>query len=313
MEQRKLIQHGASSLTIALPITWLKERGLQKGNSLFVKPEGNKLIISTQESLKINKISTNITELDRTSAMFYIQSLYKFGYNEVELIFDRPMTKHHRKGQEVHFSSAIHKMINRCIGFEVVEQSECRMLIKHIGKEEGEDFKVVLRRAFLLLKEASNALYEGIRDFEMSKVETIEEMHDNVNKFVSHCLRLLNKYGYPDVKKTCFYYHIIASLDKIMDFYKYTARDILKYNKKFNKETINIWEQINKSLEDYYKLFYNFDFKIVDQLSQNRDYCKNLIKKAKNIPRQEFNYIVSIKQILEIVLDLTDCRMGLEY
>ena len=238
MEQRKLIQHGLSSLTVALPLKWLKERDLNKGDCVFIDIEGNKLILSTKESLSIDKISVNITKLDRTSLLLYIQSLYRFGYNEIEVTFDNPITKHYRKGEEVSISATIHKIVNRCIGAEVIEQSESRMLIKYIGKEEGEDFKAILRRAFLLINETAESLVEGIRKKDMNLLGTIEEKHDNINKFVTYCLRLLNKYGYPDVKQTCFYYHIIASMDKIVDILKYTAREVMKYNKKFSQETI---------------------------------------------------------------------------
>ncbi len=313
MEQRKLIQHGKSSLTLALPIKWIKERNLKKGDSLYVEKEGNKVILSTEEALKIEKISVDVTKLDRTSIMLYVMSLYKFGYNEIEVKFDKPTTMHYRKNKQASISSTIHKITNRLIGAEIIEQHENKIIIKYIAKETGEDFKVILRRIFLLLNETADSLLEGIKNNDKDLIATIEDKHDNINKFVSYCLRLLNKYGYPDVKKTCFYYHIIASVDKIVDILKYNARDALKYNKKFNKDTIEIWTQINKSIRGYYDFFYNFKMEIIDKLGENRDKTKVLLaKKARKIPHEELIYLTSMKQILEIILDLTEFRMGLE-
>ena len=148
----------------------------------------------------------------------------------------------------------------------------------------------------MLLKEAAVTLLEGIRKEDMHFVESIEEMHDNINKFVSYALRMLNKYGYPDVKKTTFYYHIIASIDKIVNILKYNARDILSYKKKFNKETIIIWEHINNSIHLYYEFFYNFDLEKVNNLSKNRDFVKNLINiKTNKIPLEETILITNMK------------------
>ena len=144
MEQRKLIQHGKSSLTMALPLKWLKERNLKKGDSLFVDKEGNKLILSTDGALKIGKISIDVTELDRTSIILYIQSLYRFGYNEVEVNFNRLTTTHYRKKEDTHISSVIHLIVNRLIGFEIVEQFDNKILIKYVTKESEEDFKVMI-------------------------------------------------------------------------------------------------------------------------------------------------------------------------
>jgi phosphate uptake regulator len=314
MEQRKLLQHGASSLTLALPMPWLKERGLKKGDSLFVDKEGSKLILSTEESIKIEKISIDITKLDRTSIILYIMSLYRFGYNEIEVKFDKQTATYYREQVEIPVSAAVHKIVNRLIGAEVVEQSENRILIRYITKEAEEDFKVVLRRAFLLMNETADTLLEGIKKQDINRIRSVEEFHDNINKFVSYSLRLLNKYGYPDVKQTCFYYHIIATIDKIVDVLKYNARDLHTYNKKFNPITLSIWKQINDSIRMYYDMFYSFDLETVDKLSYNRDHVKNLItKNMRKIPHEELLFLNNMKHILEIILDLTDFRMGLEY
>src|SRR3989338_4633091 len=130
MEQRKLIQHGPSSLTIALPIKWLKERGIKKGDSMHIGAEGNKLVLSTEEAIKLEKISIDVTNLDRTSILLYIQSLYRFGYNEIEVKFEKITTTHYRKDQQVTISSVIHEIANRLIGAEIIEESENRALIK---------------------------------------------------------------------------------------------------------------------------------------------------------------------------------------
>ena len=314
MEQRKLIQHGLSSLTLSLPSKWLKIRKLKKGDFIYVKEEGNNLILSTKEAIKIEKVSVDVTKLDRTSALLYIMSLYRYGYNEIEVKFSKKTTLHHRRNKYVNYSSIAHEIVNRLIGSEIVEQSENRILIKYLTKESEEDFRIILRRIFLLIKECSHTFLDGVKRKDLNNLKMIEDMHDNINKFINYALRLLNKYGYPDVKKTSFYYHIIASLDKIVDVFKYNARDLINYNKKVHKDTIEVIEQVNHSILLYYEFFYKFSLEKVNELSKNRDHVKQLIKdKSKKIPREELLYVNNMKQILEIMLDLTDFRMGLEH
>jgi phosphate uptake regulator len=312
MEQRKLIQHGLSSLTVSLPIKWLKDRALNKGDPIFIDTQGNKLVLSTKEPLQIEKASVDVTKLDRTSILYHIQSLYRFGYNEIEVTFNKQTAMHYRLDKEVGVSSVIHYIVNRLIGAEIVEQGNNRILIKYITKEYDEDFKVVLRRVFFLLEETAGSLLAGIRNMDYNAVAATDDKHDNIAKFISYALRLLNKYGYPDVKKTCFYYHIIASLDKIVDIMKYNARNILKNKKKFKRETLEIWKNVNDSIKIYHQLFYNFSLEKVEELSKNRDRTKNLImQKMDSIPKDELAYLTGMKQVLEIILDLTDFRMGL--
>ena len=52
----------------------------------------------------------------------YIQSLYRFGYNEIDVKFSNQMIKHHRTNKEKSVSSVVHYIVNRCIGLEVVDQ-----------------------------------------------------------------------------------------------------------------------------------------------------------------------------------------------
>jgi len=314
MEARKLIQHGLSSMSVALPIKWIKTRGLKKGDNVFIKEEGNSLIINTDQGIELDKISIDVSDLDRTSVLLYIQSLYRFGYDEIQITFNKKTTTHYRLKKKTNISSIIHYTTNRLIGMEIIEQTENFVLIKNLIKETTGDFKNILRRIFLLLKETITSFVKAAQEHDLTTIKTVEEKHDNITKFVSYALRLLNKYGYPDIKKTYYYFHIIASLDKIADSIKYVARDILDYNHKLNDNTIEIFELTQNSLLLYYDLFYTFDKNKVDKLSHNRDFTKFKIKEnIIKLPKHEIIFVMNLKQILEIILDLTDFRMGLEY
>jgi phosphate uptake regulator len=313
MESRKLIQHGLSSLTLSLPNKWIREYNLKKGDSVFVKEEGKNIVISTDKKIDHGKIDIEVTNLDRTSLLLYIQSLYRYGYDEININFKNQIIIHHRSKKEVTVSSVLHKIVNRLIGAEIINQTENFIQIKYITKETEEDFQILLRRIFLLMKETSLSLIEGIDKKNFSLLETIEEKHDIVNKFINYCLRLINKYGYSDVKKTYYYFHIIASIDKILDILKYIARDIIKKKESFSKNAIEIQKKIHKSIELYYDLFYQFSFLNVNKLSENRDSVKfSLVEKSEKLSRFEIIQLTSSKQILEIILDLTDFKMGLE-
>ena len=199
---------------------------------------------------------------------------------------------------------------------EAVGGAKLSALVNDIEKgiKAEEDFKLVLRRIFLLLIETADSLLEGVKANNRLAIEAVEEKHDNINKFVNYCLRLLNKYGYPDVKKTCFYYHIIASIDKIADIIKYNARDMQAYKPLLRPETVRLWTSVNRSIRLYYELFYDFSLEKVNALSSNRDAVKTgLTQCLKKIPAEEVLFLTNMKQILEILLDLTEYRMGLEY
>ncbi len=314
MGERKLIRHGPSSLTMSLPMGWIKQRGLKKGDSVFVDVEGDHLVIGTEKGVRMGKISVDITGLDRTSVIVYMQSLYRFGYEEVELKFRNRMVPHYRKGEDVSVSSVLHYVVGRLIGFEVIEEKANVFRIKYLQREEREDFKVVLRRIFILISNLMDDMVSALEKNDSGMLETVEDRHDNITKFVSYCLRLLNKFGYPDVKKTCFYYHVIASLDKLTDILKFCARDSLKMKIRPGKEAMEVMKVIKHSFDIYHDMFYKFDMKKADSLNENRTKVKDMIfERADRLPGKDLMTVSKFMQIVEILLDLSEARMGLEY
>ena len=313
MEQRQLIQHGLSSLTVSLPRKWLDDRKLKKGDSVLVKEEGNALVLTTEKTVERGKISINVTGLDYGSIKHYLQGLYRFGYDEIEVFFDKPTTVRFKTGETHSISSFLHEKVNQFIGMEILEQSHNRILLKTIIREADEDFTNILRRVFLLLKDTSETLVNGIKTQDALTLKAVQEKHEMSNKFSNYALRLLNKYGYPDVKKTCIYYHIIAQLDRIVHAIKLVALYTPAQKKKFSKETIHLFQEVHSCLEIYYDFFYNFDLKKVETFNRKRYEIRKQTWKLKNISLQEQHSLILYSDILELLIDIIDARMGLEY
>jgi len=145
-------------------------------------------------------------------------------------------------------------------------------------------------------------------------LETMEEKHDTITKFVSYCLRLLNKFGYPDAKETTTYYHIIATLDKLIDIIKYAGRDLLEFKPVPKRETKLVLDSIHNCIEVYLDLFYKFDTKKVVIFTENRDKAIKLLNtNLKKISPEEVKVLTSLHQILELLVDLTEARMSLKH
>ena len=66
--------------------------------------------------------------------------------------------------------------------------------------------------------------YTALKKDDKILLGTIEEKHNAITKFVTYCLRILNKYGYTPSYQLPLVYHILVSIDKIVDFIKYAAR-----------------------------------------------------------------------------------------
>lgn len=312
--ERKLIKHGASSLTLTLPNNWLKERGLKKGDSLNINIQGNNLIIGSGKGINLEKANVDVTGLDRTSIVLIVQSLYRYGYKTIEIHSKDSEVVHFRKEEYRNLSSVMYEAVNRLIGAEITQSSLHNYTIQYIPEESDKNFIIILRRIFRLLSEMIETLVSGLEKNDKAVLESIEFQQINTIKFINYCLRTLNIYGYPDVKKTCFYYYTIASISKLHNFIVNCSRNVLRLNLKLNKKSIESIKRVNHSFKLFYELFYNYDYKKIYELDKNRDELKHeFFKIYKTLPKDDIFVVSSLIQIVEIILDLMEVRIGLEY
>jgi phosphate uptake regulator len=312
--KRKVIQIANSTQLISLPRKWALKYDIKKGDELEVEEDGNKIFISTESVQESGNIEVDITGLDRDSFMFLIRILYVRGYDEIKLIFNNPIVHHYRLGKKVKVISAIHAEVNRLTGIEVIQQRENFCILKILSESSIKDFDLILRRIFLLISDASNDLIKGAGKGDKYLVESMEEKHNTITKFMSSALRLLNKVGHPNHKNTFLYYHIIESLDNVNDILKESARDIVNFKIKISKNSEKILFRINESLAEFNKFFYKFDFKLVEKLSSERYKIMVEIRGAlKKFSKDEILLLMNMERVQEEILDLKVARMALQY
>ena len=268
--KRKVIQIANSTQLISLPRKCSQKYGVKKGDEIEVEEDGSKIIVSTEKAQESGSIEVDITGADRDFLLFLIRSLYIKGYDEIKLVFNNPLIDHHRIHKKVTVISEVHIEMNRLTGIEVIQQHENFCILKVLSESSIKDFDVILRRLFLLVMDASDDLVKGVIENDKYLVETLEEKHNTITKFMASGLRLLNKFGHPNHKNTVLYWLIIECVDNINDILKETARDTLKLNIKISKNCENILHRINHSLVDYYNFFYKFDYKLVEKISTER-------------------------------------------
>lgn len=310
--KRKVIKQGHNTLTVTLPSKWCSEHNIQPGKELDLTVEDDKLIVHSQPAKENLAISVDITGMDRCSILYIIRNAYRMGYSQIELSFDNTTTMFYETLETVTVLSVIHFEVNHLVGPEIVNQTKNYCLIKDLSSPEPEEFGSVLRRIFLMLINAADEFVLGIKTKDFNLVETIEEKHDTITKFVSYCLRLVNKGNGIGYKHHALIYHIIANLDKIADVLKYSSRAFIVYHKDFSKDAIELIKQMLKSLRLYYEFFYKYDLKKSIEIDKNRDDVLGKLKTIyKKLSKEEMLVITNMEQMLELLADLVVARMGL--
>ncbi|MFT4343946.1 MAG: AbrB/MazE/SpoVT family DNA-binding domain-containing protein [Candidatus Woesearchaeota archaeon] len=314
--QRKVIQIANSTYLVSLPKAWMEKHGIHKGDSLEIRDEKNSLnIYPVTHKHKETKTTLDISELDRSSILHSIRALYRKGFDEVILNFSKQSVPHFRVSAQVNIINVIHEEVNRLIGYEIVRQTPESCEIKDLSASSIKEFDVVLRRIMLLIKDITSDLLKGVLTHERMLLESIDQKHNTITKFISYCLRLLNKYGYIDAHKTTILYHIIASLDKVVDIIKYVARDCLVSKKELSKTTKALFERTHiNCILVYIDLFYSFNQKNIIKFMRNRDVVTKVISaNIGKMPCNDVAILTKYMQSLEILLDLIEARLALEH
>ena len=253
--KRKIVRHGSATLSVSLPLKWAKHHNLDKGEEVEVDEQPHALIIKPCADKQPERKQFNIDGLKRVGTA-YLTSSYREGFDEIEFFYDDPAIM---KWLQEFVSQQI-------VGFEIVKQSSTYCLVKDMSGVMEESFDVALRRLWLLVLSMAEDCHNAITKKDKEQAKSIEYRDQSVNKFANYCCRLLLKKGHCTYKKTPIYFHTILNLEHLADEYKNLAKFYFEFPQKLDKPLLKSFEDINKNLNQLYRLFYKFDPKQAEQL-----------------------------------------------
>jgi len=299
--RRKLIQHGLSSLTVSLPIKWVKENNLKKSDEIELDELNGKLIISTKKHYEPKKIEIDISN-SQPMIRKIIGATFKSGYDEVNIKFN--------SFEELKAVQDL--MREQFSGFEIINQTKSNILIKNVSKPNFEEFNKVLRRFFFVLNNMTSDLSEAIdkNDFKWLKNTTLMKIESD--KYADYCRRAINMGFETEFKRLAPLYTIIEQLEKVVDRYKdladYTSSNKIKVNDKVKL----IIKNLSEFQEFFYNLFYKFKFSKVVEFGKNKETLqKELDRISLECSKKEIKIINLSDRILNLIFDLNGPLMAL--
>ena len=285
--KRKLIQMGGKTMVVSLPSSWVKKYGLKKGEEINLEEEGNKIIFSTTKPFAVEETTLDIKEYDRRLVKRYIDILYIEGYEKIKIRYD-----------DVRILDEIKEKIKELIGCSVMEAENNTCTIKILATVIESEFGSVLRRIFLILLSNSKHLREYSQRRDGKILEFLLESEKEINKLSAFCKRVLNTKGYKNHKNS-FIYSIIEQLEHIADSYRDIAQYYIKKSKvKFSKETIELVVKLSQLYEEFYNLYYKYDFEKSFHFSKNTDKLFELNRRLINNSKNDDKYIVTYSYII---------------
>ena len=329
--KRKIIRQGHNTLTMTLPSEWVKKFNISSGDDVDVYEKDNCLLINSEKHDNNMKTEFSIDGMDLPTIWKYFMAVYREGYDEVKVKFtpglelENPYKffSHHqidlKYGKNIEKKEAtdvIQGVVSRFIGFEIIECGVDYVLIRELSQPTSREFDNSLRRVLLVLQQMADEILEAIKS---SKPKILMHIHDidiTLDKFHDYCIRILNKVGNKESRKTTLLFSTLYLLELMGDEFKSISHHLIYDFKDQNyKSVVGITESIKEQLDLYYSMFYKFDLSKVTKMSEldmSRYFnVHDTIKKIKDeAPKEIFHHLRIITRYLNA---LTELRIEMEF
>jgi phosphate uptake regulator len=302
--RRKIIKQGAGGATIFLPIDWVRKNNLEPGADVEVEDKEGRLLISAEKGKEKKDIEIDITGFPARTVKYVITQAYCSGYTDVRLIFKTKTTSETRsRYKRIHTSSKvkeeyrtidlIYETVRDLIGYEIVEHKESSARIRQISKVDEEEFRVTLRRMYLLLKELIGTISIEVGKGKLDSDELNQKI-DTLHRFANYAVRLLKSQVVS--KNNIDLYHIVMRLDYITSSYRYIVRFLTETRNKPSQNTRKMMEGLGNLLQICQDCQYNFSYESYNDFDLQLSslyYLNNSTYKSETKPDVRLRQIIS--------------------
>ncbi len=156
---RKAIRWGRSeTIVVSLPRKWTLKHGVKEGMSLSLRevPEGLLLSpIHLLETPELREATVRLVEQDEKSLSTLLENYYIDGYDRLTLESARSFSEP--------VSNLLIKIINQLPGYEIIETTDRRIIVKAVTSIRGDDLIEFVRISSRTTLELIDKLVKGLR------------------------------------------------------------------------------------------------------------------------------------------------------
>lgn len=300
--KRKLIRQGGGGYTVYLPKKWVETIGLAVGDKVSIDEEGNTLVLNPElKEHEPKTIEVDIEGLDKASVRQTFTALYESGFDEITFTFkNNPCMDPYAK-TKLQMSDVIVNLVPRFHGFEIIKQDDLSYTVKDISHSSEDDFDIILRRIFFLLLDFNKYIQEN-------KFRQGRERYEAISRFVSFCLRLLNKKQIPDPVKYNLY-TVTNSLEDIAIYYRFLTED--RQKRKISEDTRVFIKQVGNTFKMFYEFYYSPDNKKLTKINRSIADLENQLKQS-DVRHKEFMIIYRFSTILDVIYANLKCVLAMK-
>ena len=284
MSTRKVIPLGNSSLVVSLPIEWVRQNKINKGDLVDVNIQNDQSLIITPEyerEPKEDKISLTIEENETEESITrIIIGCYLNGYETIIL-------KSKKK-----FSNKQHQAVRSTIKslyLRIIESTTSKITIQTLMDESKASVLLSIERMHLITGSMCDDVLNSMRYRDMDLARSVVNLEDDVDQYLFFLLRLIRSaLIYPPLASElelelvdCLDWQtLIYRIEHVADHITHIANSIINLIETRTEIPKNIWDAFLKSAEISFESYK----KAVDFFLSNRiDHSNRIIDNQREI------------------------------
>ena len=235
-DKRKVQFTGNSTYIVSLPIKWVRDIGLEAGDTLTLTPMPNKtlLVSSSAVSKEHSTLNATIDYIHSDSAENNLRILishYLVGYDVIRLTTKKGFSAHDRK----FIKDSVRQKL---IGLELIEESRNELVFQCLLNYNDLPLTRVIRNMYGLVLSMLEDSMTALRDHNVEIAEDVVQRDDDVDRFYLLAVRQL-KASIEDIElsekigirhpRECLGYRLITkSIERVGDHAVKIAKSVLK-------------------------------------------------------------------------------------
>ena len=284
MSTRKVIPLGNSSLVVSLPIEWVRQNKINKGDLVDVNIQNDQSLIITPEyerEPREDKISLTIEENEpEESITRIIIGCYLNGYETIILKSKKKfLNKQHQ---------AVRSTI-KSLYLRIIESTTSKITIQTLMDESKASVLLSIERMHLITGSMCDDVLNSMRYRDMDLARSVVNLEDDVDQYLFFLLRLIRSaLIYPPLASElelelvdCLDWQtLIYRIEHVADHITHIANSIINLIETRTEIPKNIWDAFLKSAEISFESYK----KAVDFFLSNRiDHSNRIIDNQREI------------------------------
>ncbi|MBN1792407.1 phosphate uptake regulator PhoU [Candidatus Woesearchaeota archaeon] len=295
---RKLIQHGMSSLTVSLPKRWTTEKNLKKGDEVEVEARKGSVVISAK---KRHEHKSLILDVSGSGSMIrrMMGSAYKSGYDEMRIEFSS-----HEELKTI--QSLVREQF---MGFEIVKQEKDVLMLENLSGNDFEEFNNALRRFFFVISNMGSEFLSALESNDPDWLKNTSLQKIESDKFADYCRRAINLGIESGYERQAPLYTVIEQLEKVADRYAELCA-LLSDGKKPSIALLRASKQVVSFEKMFSDIFFKFEYGKMPLFGLEKQKTQRLIDDSMaSCPKAELKAFSILDRVLNLVFDLNGPMM----